>query len=248
MVANDWKSTYVQPNLGTILPFFLDRINNDEVIEIGNKITFSSVVMENKHIKNIRFRDCSFINISFKNTRLNNVEFVSCNFTDIRIAKNSNNLFDDVIIKDNCSVNQVTVIDTEDEAYSEYSPQNIDYVLAKHGIKRHVDIEQQSDNRDSQVNSAFRKLVKQFLNKYNQATYQYEKNIKERPASYSRKPDEMLNEFHIIEEVKTRNTQHADTKAWKLTKYSVPEIYKAEEDPTSELYNFWMEVYEHDRK
>ena len=252
MVANDWKSTYVQPNLGTILPFLFDRVNNLDIIEVGNKIAFSSVVMENKSIKNIRFRDCSFINISFKNTQLENVEFVSCSFTDIRIVKNSNNKFDKVIIQDGCVVNQVTVIDAEDEAYSEYSPQNIDYVLSKHGIERHIYKYQTDDNGGSHVNSSFRKLVKQFLNKYNQATYQYEKNIKERPASYSRKPDEMLNEvipilikYHIIEEVSNRNTQHADTKAWKLAKYSVPEIYKAEEDPSSELFHFWKAVYEY---
>ena len=51
-------------------------------------------------------------------------------------------------------------------------------------------------------------------------------------------------EYNIIEEVSNRNTQHADTKAWKLSKYSVPEVYKAEEDPSSELYSFWESVYQ----
>ena len=251
MVANDWRSTYVQPNLGTILPFFLDRIDNSNIIEISNKIAFSSVVMENKYIKNIRFKECSFINISFKNTHFENVEFNSCSFTDIKISKLSNNIFDKVIIKDNCIVNQVTIIDSDEEAYSEYSPQNIDYVLAKHGIVRGEMINGETTSKSSHAGYAFRKLVKQFLNKYNQATYQYEKSIKEHPASYSRKPDEMLNEvipmllaYNIIEEVSNRNTQHADTKAWKLSKYSVPEVYKAEEDPTSELYSFWESVYQ----
>lgn len=250
MVANDWRSTYVQPNLGTILPFFFDRINNNEVIEVSNKIAFSSVVMENKHIKNIRFKECSFINISFKNTFLENVEFNSCSFTNIKISKYSNNTFDKVFIKDDCVINQVTIIDLNEEAYSEYSPQNIDYVLSKHGIIRGVSNTGKASVKNSHAGCAFRKLVKQFLNKYNQATYQYEKSIREHPASYSRKPDEMLNEvipmllnYHIIEEVSNRNTQQADTKAWKLSKYSLPEIYKAEEAPNSELYKFWEDVY-----
>lgn len=251
MVANDWRSTYVQPNLGTLLPFFFDRIDNKEVIEVSNKIAFSSVVMENKHVKNIRFKECSFINISFKNTHLENVEFNSCSFTDIKISKYSSNIFDKVLIKDNCVVNQVTIIDSDEEAYSEYSPQNINYVLSKHGIVRGERINNETNSKNSHAGYGFRKLVKQFLNKYNQATYQYEKSIKEHPASYSRKPDEMLNEvipmlltYKIIEEVSNRNTQHADTKAWKLSKYSVPEVYKAEEDPNSDLYKFWEEVYQ----
>lgn len=251
MVANDWRSTYVQPNLGTILPFFFDRIDNSEIIEVSNKIAFSSVVMENKHIKNIRFKECSFINISFKNTYLENVEFNSCSFTDIKISKYSSNIFKKVLIKDNCIINQVTIIDSDEEAYSEYSPQNIDYVLSKHGISRNERINDETNSKNSHAGYAFRKLIKQFLNKYNQATYQYEKSIKEHPASYSRKPDEMLNEvipmlltYNIIEEVSNRNTQHADTKAWKLSKYSVPEVYKAEEDPKSELYKFWEAVYQ----
>ena len=250
MTANDWKSTYIQPNLGTILPFLLDKSENEEMIEIGNKIAFSSVVMENKRISNVRFRDCSFINISFNCTKLKNVEFDSCSFTDIRFKKNSDNAFEHVMLKDNCIVNQVTVIVSEDDAYSEYSPQNIDYILAKQGIIR----KEGSDNNvtSSHVNSEFRKTVKQFLNKYTTATYQYEKNIKDRPSYYSRKPDLILNEvipllirFGIIEEVNNRNTQHADTRAWKLKKYTVAEIYKAEEQNTSELYSFWIEVYKH---
>lgn len=251
MVANDWKSTYVQPNIGTILPFFLDRINFIGLIEIGNKIAFSSVVLENKHIKNVRFRDCSFINISFKNTHLENVEFISCVFTDIRIDKDSRNLFENVVIKDKCSVNQVTVIESEDETYSEYSPQNIEYILSKYGIFRCEKSMPQNENKESRASYAFRKLVKQFLNKYNQTTYQYEKTIKDHPASYSRKPEEMLNDvipmlirYQIIEEVTNRKTQQADTRAWKLSKYSVPDIYKAEEEPESELKKFWEEVYE----
>lgn len=250
MTANDWKSTYIQPNLGTILSFLLDKSENEEMIEIGNKIAFSSVVMENKRISNVRFRDCSFINISFNCTKLKNVEFDSCSFTDIRFKKNSDNAFEHVMLKDNCIVNQVTVIVSEDDAYSEYSPQNIDYILAKQGIIR----KEGSDNNvtSSHVNSEFRKAVKQFLNKYTTATYQYEKNIKDRPSYYSRKPDLILNEvipllirFGIIEEVNNRNTQHADTRAWKLKKYTVAEIYKAEEQNTSELYSFWIEVYKH---
>ena len=251
MVANDWRSTYVQPNLGTILPFFFDQINNNEMIEVSNKIAFSSVVMENKHIRNIRFKECSFINISFKNTHLKNIEFVSCSFTDIKISKDSNNVFENVFIKDDCMIYQVTVVDSDEDAYSEYSPQNIDSVLLKHGFTRGGTVEDQNRIKNNHAGCIFRKLVKQFLNKYNQTTYQYEKGIREHPASYSRKPDEILNEvipmlleYQIIEEVAKRSSQHADNRAWKLSKYSVPEVYKAEEDTDSELYKFWEDVYQ----
>ena len=247
------KSTYAQPNIGTLAPFFLDQIRPASMTEIGTKVVFSSLVFENKHIENVTFRDCTFINISFNNTRLANVRFDDCDFTDIKFVNIShNNNFDNVVIQENCTVNKVTIYVAEDDYYSEYSPYNINSLLTEQGIKRKEDDCEETDGRVI-VNPDFRKSVKRFLNKYNTASYQYEKNIKDEPSRNLRKPQLILEEIipmlikhGILEEVVNSKTQQAGTRAWRLMHYNVSDIYKAEEDETSQLYAFWQEVNSHE--
>ena len=246
------KSTYAQPNIGTLIPFFLDQLRPESMIDIGSKVVFSSLVFENKKITNVTFHDCTFINISFNNTQMENVRFDGCTFTDIRFNNiNHNNSFTNVVIKENCLVNKVTIFVAEDNNFSEYSPNNINGLIYEQGIRRHED--EGEDSGSTVVNSDFRKTVKRFLNKYNASSYQYEKNIKDEPGRNLRKPQLILEEIipmlirhGILEEVVNSKTQQAGTRAWRLKHYNVSDIYKAEEDETSPLYAFWQEVNGHE--
>lgn len=248
------KATYAQPNIGTLIPYVIDQIKPSEVITIGNKVVFSSLVFENKTIKNVKFFDCTFINISFSNTTMESVQFDSCSFTDIRFNNiNHNNSFKNVIIADNSIVSKVTIFVSDNDSFSEYSPNNIDNLLYEQGIIRTNNLNTTIQNNKRTANSEYRKAVKRFLNKFMKSAYLYEKNIKEEPIYNSRKKDIIIEEiipqllnYNIIEEVETNQTHQANTKAWRLKQYSVPEIYKAEEDETMELYEFWEEVNSHD--
>ena len=245
------KSTYAQPNIGTLVPFFLDQIQPAEMMVIAGKVVFSSLVFENKRIANVTFKDCTFINISFNNTQMENVRFDTCTFSDIRFNNIShNNSFKNVQIEDNCMVNKVTIFVTASDYFSEFSPNNINTLLAEQGISRQKD-EVVVPSRVV-VNPDFRKTVKRFLNKYNSSSYQYEKNIKDDPLCNSRKCDMILDEIipmlinhGILEEVVNSKTQQASTRAWRLKHYNVSDIYKAEEDESSPLYSFWQEVNSH---
>lgn len=246
------KATYAQPNIGTLIPYILDQINSTDVITIGDRVVFSSLVFENKTIKNVVFRECTFINISFCNTKMENVQFESCSFTDIRFNNIiRNNHFKDVIIGENCVVSKVTIYVTEEDNYSEYSPGNIDNLLKEQGIRRTS--KEEKINETPFVNSEYRKAVKRLLNKFMSSAYLYEKNIKEDPIYNSRKCDMILDEiipqllkYEIIEEVETNQTHQANTRAWRLKRYTVQDIYKAEEDYSSDLYGYWEEVNAHE--
>ena len=253
MEEGDWKATYVQPNIGTILPYLLHNQKQPDTIIINQKITFSSLVFENKTIDNIRFHDCSFINVSFNNTHFKNIVFDSCTFTEIKIHEMSNNDFINVVIKDNCTINTVTIVQSEEESYSEYSPYNINGLLQKQGFERGKKEELNADNPQKVNNPDYRKLVKRFLNKYIKATYQYEKNILEDPIYNSGKSDIIMNDiiplllkFNVIEQAVTSNSLQTNLRAWKLKHIDVSDVYKAEEDTSSPLYSFWMAVHEHD--
>lgn len=250
--VNEWKPTYLQPNLGTIIPYILDRKNIEETIEVKGNITFSSLVFENKKLQNLHFDGCMFVNISFKNTEMCNVSFDNCTFTDIRFYKKSDNSFTNVFIHNNCIVNMVTIVNSHDQTYSEYSPVNISNLLNRRGIMRDI-VSQPTEPVMKLVNPDFRKTVKRFLNKFIKSSFQYEKNIKEDPIYNAKQYDVVIKDviplllkYDIIEEKNNKNTHLADTKAWALKKYDVAEIYTAEEDSTSEIHAFWEDVYAHD--
>lgn len=90
------------------------------------------------------------------------------------------------------------------------------------------------------------------MNKYITASSQYEKNIKEDPIYNSRSYDlyvediiPLLEKYHIIREIVTNNSRQLSTRAWALDKYDLREIYEAETNRISPLYNFWKEVNSH---
>lgn len=248
----EWKPTYLQPNIGTLLPYILDGFNPDEMLIIGDKITFSSLIFENKTLENIEFKGCSFINISFKNTSLKNITFDSSSFTDIRFYEKSKNIFSNVNINHNCIINMVTSISENEEIYSEYSPYNICELLKMKGVMCSEEEPKQTVQGFVMQSSDFKKCVKRFLNKYIKSTYQYESNIKEDPIYDSKNFDTiieeiipMLKKYEIIEERSNKKTIQASTKAWVLKKYGIADIFKAEEDPKSPLHLFWKEVNNH---
>ena len=249
MKSEVWKPTYLQPNVGIILPYMLNDCSSNSRIVVDCNLTFSSLIFENKTLRNIEFKGCNFINISFRNTKLTDIVFSNCTFSDIRFFTESSNKFINVSIDDASVINMVTKIDeTRNENYSEYSPNNINSFLWKRGINRNNQKEQQTI---SVQNSEFKKTVRRFLNKFVKSSIQYEVNFQGDQEYYSfnhkllsEEIIPLLLKYDIIEEVHNKNTIQRSSRAWALKKYSISEIYKAEEDSDSSLYMFWKEVEE----
>lgn len=251
MKSKEWKPTYLQPNLGILLPYLLDDGINSSEIVISDKLTFTSLVFENRLLRDLTFKDCTFINISFNNTKLYNVKFVDCTFTDIRFNTNSGNVFSDVVISLSSEINKVTKVDeNEVNCYSEYSPYCIDVFLTKQGITRQI-----KNTYDVKINkdSEFRKVVRRFINKFLKSTHQYEVNFVDDQEYYSM-PAKLLTEeiiplmekYKLIHLVSNKNTIQRASRAWALNDIEISDIYKAEENPQSSLFDFWKEVNDHE--
>jgi hypothetical protein len=249
LVSDEWKPTYLQSNIGTLIPFILDGFKCENQIIIEKKVSFTSLIFENKQLSNIQFNSCNFINISFKDTILNDIIFNDSTFSEIRIYENSKNQFVNVSLM-GCQITAIILIDDQENSYAEYSPVGINSALSEIGlmIKQEVEV---LNVEPKVVNTKFKKYVKKFLTKFNTTTYQYEKDIRE-DISYSGYSEKIIDEvvpilvnFKIIELKETQKTRQASTRAWRLIYRDIPSIFQAEDDPKSALYKLWQDINSH---
>lgn len=248
----DFKTTYFQTNIGTLIPYILDKVKINNNLVIGTKLVFSSLVFENKTLENMTFVECYFVNVSFAHTCLNNVHFKKCEFTDIRLHESDDCEFKNVTYDNETKIHRVSEYSSDNELLSsEFSPEYVDFYLY---IKRIVkeDFLVDTNKKLAHNNSDYRKAVRRFLNKYMTSSTQYEKNIKEDPIYNSRSYDlyiediiPLLVKYHIIREIENNNSRQLSTRAWALDTYSLQEIYEAENSRFSPLAGFWKEVNQH---
>lgn len=250
--AEEWKTTYLQQNIGTFLPFLVDDIKTQETLEVGPKYVFSSMALSNKKINNIIFNQCNFINVTLSDTTMYNCKFINCNFTNLRIMVDGNH-FDEVLLEENCLIDKITLIRTEGLDEVEYVPEYIFAMLRSIGIKTgENDGCIDGTQREEIANTEFYKSVKRLLNKFNQSPCIYEKNILESHKYGFKNPDMVLNiilplmvKHQVIESRKVQRAKQAGTICWYLKAQSVDEIFMGEVQSQSSYAAFWQEVRHH---
>lgn len=243
IVKKEWKPTYIQPNIGTLIPYILDDVQIIEVVAI-NELIFSSLVFESKRLRNISFIDCTFTNISFRTTDFENIQFDNCTFSGLRIV--GKNRFVGVNMC-NCTINDLSYSDDGQEYVSEYSPIQIHKLLEEYGITSKDGFEKVEYYEPTE----FYKTVKKFINKFSKTTWIYKKNIEESSRYISNNSKMVIDEIIPLLENYGIITAHTDSKTKQaLTvsyglNYEISEILKAEDDTRSKLNSFWIEVKKH---
>lgn len=249
MIKEEYKPTYLQMNIGTLFPFMIDKILFAEPVVFDSKVTYTSLVFENKNLKNITFENGNFINISLRETCLENVHFINCSFNEIKIELSSKNLFKNVSLKD-FQVTSMILLHDGDVKEVAYSPERIKELLLNSGIKiqeeQPITIGTLKDLLEHK--SEFKKTLNRFLLKFNKMTIQYEKNIVEEKYLGNNTDliiDEIIplvHKFGIIEPIENKQTRQAQSKAWRLL-ISLEELLKYDGvDDASSLSKFWKTV------
>jgi hypothetical protein len=247
MVEEEYKPTYLQMNVGTLFPFLIDKISFDHPILFDSKVTYSSLIFENKSLKNITFENGSFINISLRNTHLENVHFKKCTFNEIKIEHGTNNAFLNVSLED-YQVNSILIMKDGEIHEIAYSPERIRELLLANGI-RIEDYVVQDESIIAQLlerENEFKKLFTRFLFKFNKMTIQYERNIEK--DKYLGSNTELLFEeiiplamdYGVIVEVENKQTQRAQSRAWRLT-VQIEELLQFDGSENDQpLSKFWQ--------
>ena len=253
VVKKEWKPTYIQPNVGTLIPYILNSVNIEPMLTIED-VVFSSLIFENKKLGNIEFSRCTFTNICFHNTDLSHVRFKDCTFSGLKI-NGLNNRFNNVELHGYIDIRDLSYSEDGIEYYSEYSPSQIKKMLASYNIVQSDDEVDKSntieDSGQEYKPTEFYRTLKKFINKFSKTTWIYEKNIKEGLKTISTNPQMVLDEIiplllknDIIRTHEDKRTKQASSIAYGLN-YGIDEILRAEDDVTSPLNDFWKEVKQH---
>lgn len=249
LVNEEFKASYIQSNVGTIIPYLVHELDNQNIIHINAKINFLSLVFENKSIRKVIFEQCNFVNISFRDTKLNDCKFKNVTFNEIKIHIESGNIFNSVILE-NCNVSCISIIQEEKTIDTCYSPERIKETLESLGIKDSSSIHSKIEVK----NHRFKKALIRFLNNYNRTTIQMKKNIEE--AGYFSQEKKLilkeiiplLTKHGIIEEIETKSSKLYNSTAWRL-KNNLSEIFEADSNLIDDysLHNFWEEVNNYEK-
>ena len=246
MVNDEWKPTYLQINVGTLIPFLLHNQNNSPLV-IKSKINYSSLVFESKSIQNMTFEDGVFVNISIRNTYLDNVKFINCHFNEIKFEESSENRLNNISIIDS-EVKSIIILSDGQVKEMAYAPSRIKYLLKNIGIQLN---EVENNEKGNLETSIFKKTLLKFIFKYNQQMIQYEKNIREDKYignDLSLIFDDiipLLEKYNIIGKVDTKASRQNKSNAWRLI-VDIEELLKCDREDNQNNYSkFWTEVNNH---
>jgi hypothetical protein len=243
IIDKEWKPTHVQSNVGTIIPYLLDNYTEEERLFFSGKVSYSSLVFENKIIRNTSISNGTFINISLKGIQLYDVHFDMCNFTEIKFDLSSKNVFSDVIIS-NSRIDSIQIISDGEIIETAYSPDRIQELLYIRKIRNNS-----IDNiPDIQKTSNFKSLLKKFVSKYHRTIIQYEANWEEHSV-YGTSTKKILSEIipfllenKIISEFNNKAIKQSGGKAYRLN-YDLKVLLQADSDSGDEkLKEFWDRV------
>jgi uncharacterized protein YjbI with pentapeptide repeats len=130
VIKREWKPTFLQVNVGTLLPFILSGVTPVERLMFSGQTIYSSLVFERSRLKNVTLSKGSFVNASLAGVDWDNVVLTECNLGEISIDEFSK--FHDVHFE-NCAIEGLRIRSSEEEI-REYAPERIWLRLEQAGV------------------------------------------------------------------------------------------------------------------
>lgn len=252
IIKMEWKPSYIQTNIGTLVPFLLNNLNNSSILTVesveSKKIEYSSLIFESKNIKNVTFHGGIFTNISFRNTSFDNIIFKNCEFNKIKYYDNTNK-FNNVSFV-NCSINSLIIPHNAKNTEMIFAPKIIASFFQRQGVSVKDTLTTEEDFSQKEP-SIFKKTLLKFIFKYNQQTIQYDKDIIEEKY-LGDDTDLIVNEiipllekYRIIQTIDTKKSRQMKAKAFRLLVNTDVLLKSDREDIGGNYEAFWREVNNH---
>jgi len=132
LAAAEWRPTYLQINVGTLIPFLIDGVEHAERFEVDASVVYTSLVFEATLLSNVIFTGGAFVNASFYGVVWDDVTFADCDLGEIKISESA--LYRNVAFR-NCRIEGLRLILSDGEEVREYAPERIASALGRVGSK-----------------------------------------------------------------------------------------------------------------
>lgn len=239
MVGREWRPSFVQANVGTIVPWLLDRL--EQPVTVEGKLVFSSVVFKGTRLKDVEIRSCHLVNTPFEDVEWRNVRFVDCAFSEVSFDLGS--VFDGVRCE-RCTFEGVSLTKDGAEVERGYSMRRILQMVGQVGIV----VVRDGEGPDADMSATpteLNKLVSRLLRAFRRSSGLTAGRIRLKfPADLAHRVLQevipLMQSKELVESVEWRGKGNQEI--WTLTR-SVDDILRADGGAGDEkLREFWEVV------
>lgn len=212
----EWKPTYLQQNLGTLIPFMIDGVDFTKRGNFAGKVIYSSLAFEGSRVSNFTFRNGTFVNASLRGVQWADVLFENVALGELQLDRDST--FSRVRLA-GCDIEGVRIQEHEGDEAREYAPARIRRALEAFGFD-FIQDELPFDEvlAEFESDSISTRLLRKLLRMFNRTTIVSDDHLKKRFGSdFSMLESELLP--YLIEQgvVEERKWKGAGThQAWTL--------------------------------
>lgn len=175
LVANEWKPTFLQVNVGTLLPFVLNGVHFIGELTFSGRVIYTSLVFERTRLSNVTLARGAFVNASLAGVEWTDVTLSECNLGELAIDVETT--FSNVLIRE-CVVDGLRIFDGEEEI-REYAPERIWRRLEREGA-RLSDQEPLAFDDEGCADSAKVKVFRRLMRIFNRTTVASEHQMQQR--------------------------------------------------------------------
>jgi hypothetical protein len=246
-VRDEFRPTYLQTNVGTLIPFLMDGVQPVEPVEFSGPIVFTSLVHDGKRLRDITFRDAIFSGASLVGVDWSGVSLVTCNLGELTLSSQS--CYQDVQIRD-CALEGIRLVDGDGlEETREYAPARIVSVLEGLGIEVVDSSTQAAGADDALEDGQLRKLVRRLLSTFRRTTLLTDDGLQQRFRGDTKRVMDEVVPFMIATGVLVEKQWRGSGrhKAWGLG-HQLEDIEKADGNQSMSLSSFWRAIDEADAK
>lgn len=246
-VNEEFRPTYLQANVGTLLPFLLDGVDTTAPIEFDAPVIFTSLVHEGKSLRDITFHNAIFSGASLASVDWSDVRLCGCNLGELTVGGGAS--YQNVQFVD-CELEGIRLIaESGGEETREYAPDRIASLLSSVGIEI-VDSSVTGDAERADLEDGdLRKLVRRLLGTFRRTTFVMDEAIHQRFRGDTKRVTDEVIPFMlatgVLEERQWRG--RGRHKAWGLG-HQLDDIEKADGNSDLPLSSFWVAIDEADRQ
>ena len=131
LVADEWRPTFLQTNVGTIVPYLLGKSDGHRRLVFDAKVVYPSLVFEDLKITNVELSKGALLHASLRGVNWSGVTLRDCDLVETIFDRRAT--YHGVMLI-GCRLGGIAVVDGDEQVEHEYAPARMIASLKKLGI------------------------------------------------------------------------------------------------------------------